>query len=173
MQFELSDKHWSKVEPFLRSRAGPKGGRPWADDRACFEGILWVLRSGARWKDLPKEFPSPATCWRRLHRWERESAWRTAWQAYLGELDAKGLIDWNEAFIDASFAPAKRGVSRLGKPAKERARSGWWWQTVRDYQLVSTLRARVLAKSLSPSERSRLYESLARIKADPGRSRSD
>ncbi|MBI1348855.1 transposase, partial [bacterium] len=38
-----------------------RGGRPPADDRRCFEGILWVLKSGARWKDLPREFPSPAT----------------------------------------------------------------------------------------------------------------
>jgi hypothetical protein len=58
---ELTDSQWEKIRPhppeFKRSR---RGGRPPADNRACFEGILWVLRSGARWKDLPEDFPSPA-----------------------------------------------------------------------------------------------------------------
>jgi Putative transposase of IS4/5 family (DUF4096) len=41
-------------------------GRPWASNRACFEGILWILQTGAAWQFLPDEFPSPSTCWRRL-----------------------------------------------------------------------------------------------------------
>ena len=44
-------------------------GRPSANDHKVFEGILWILRSGARWQDLPEEFPSPVTCWRRLWDW--------------------------------------------------------------------------------------------------------
>ena len=63
----LPDRQWKLVEPFIPKVAcNPRGGRPRADDRACLEGILWVLRSGARWKDLPERFPSPSTCWRRL-----------------------------------------------------------------------------------------------------------
>ena len=71
---ELTDEQWERVKPHLPpERRSRKGGRPRADDRACLEGVLWVLRSGARWKDLPKDqgFPSPPTCWRRLGRWER------------------------------------------------------------------------------------------------------
>ena len=64
---KLTDEQWKKIEPhipkFKRSR---KGGRKPIEDRRIFEGILWVLRSGARWKDLPKEYPSASTCWRRL-----------------------------------------------------------------------------------------------------------
>jgi transposase len=50
----LSDRQWEKIEPLLPP---PRGfGRPRAEDRAVLEGILWVLRSGARWRDLPKEY---------------------------------------------------------------------------------------------------------------------
>jgi len=62
----LTDAQWEKIRPLLPKRPKrPKGGRPRKDDRKVLEGILWILRSGARWCDLPEEFPSPATCWRR------------------------------------------------------------------------------------------------------------
>jgi transposase len=47
-----------------------KGGRPWIENRSALEGILWILRSGALWQDLPEEYPHPSTCWRRLRDWE-------------------------------------------------------------------------------------------------------
>jgi transposase len=63
----VTDEQWEKIKPFIPTRQrSSKGGRTPADDRACLEGILWVLRSGARWRDLPERYPSPSTCWRRL-----------------------------------------------------------------------------------------------------------
>jgi transposase len=60
----LTDAMWKKLEPLLPPLPkGKKGGRPWADNRRCLEGILWVLKTGARWRDLPEEFPSPSTGW--------------------------------------------------------------------------------------------------------------
>ena len=133
---ELTDKHWERIEPLLpaqpRSR---KGGRPRADDRACLEGVLWILRSGARWKDLPRDrgFPSPATCWRRLARWERGGVWLRLWQVFLDELDERGRLDWSECFADATFAPAKKGATASARPSVARARSSWWWSTARAF----------------------------------------
>jgi transposase len=66
-------------------------GRPWASNRACLEGILWVLQTGAAWRFLPEKYPSPATCWRRLKQWEAEDVWLDAWRALLGALDGEGL----------------------------------------------------------------------------------
>ena len=80
------------------------------------EGILWILRTGARWKDLPKRYPSPSTCWRRLRLWEDEGVWLDVWRKFLADLDEKSLLDWEEAFIDGSFAPAKKGALGLEKP---------------------------------------------------------
>lgn len=106
----LTDEQWEKIEPLLpRLQVGPRGGRPWAENRACLEGILWVLRTGARWKDLPDEYPSPSTCWRRLQRWEGDGTWVRAWRGFLAALDSQGRLEWSEAFIDGSFVPAKKG----------------------------------------------------------------
>ena len=67
----LSDEKWTKIEPLLPARRTGRG-RPRADDREVLEGILWILRNGAPWKDLPDRFPLPSTCWRRLKKWEEQ-----------------------------------------------------------------------------------------------------
>jgi transposase len=68
---ELSDEQWEKISPLLpEAQASPWGGPQPIPNRPCFEGILWILRTGARWKDVPKRYPSPSTCWRRLREWE-------------------------------------------------------------------------------------------------------
>src|SRR6516165_6741220 len=97
----LTDEQWELIEPLLPApkRRRDKRGRPWAANRACFEGILWILYTGAAWRFLPDRFPSPATCWRRLQRWEREGVWLEAWRALLGALDEEGLIRWDETFL--------------------------------------------------------------------------
>ena len=59
----LTDEQWAKTEPPLPPLPPhPKGGRPWCDNRRVVEGILWILKTGARWRDLPDEYPSPSTC---------------------------------------------------------------------------------------------------------------
>jgi transposase len=125
----LSDGQWAKLEPLLpkeRSR-----GRPWADNRRVLEGILWVLRTGARWRDLPKEYPSASTCWRRLRQWEEQDVWLKIWRQFLSELDQQGRLDWSESFLDGSFAPAKKGAPASARPSGAKARSGWWWSTAK------------------------------------------
>src|ERR1700743_2877211 len=84
----VTDEQWEKIKPFLPKRkCSPRGGRPPADDRACLEGILWVLRSGARWRDLPERYPSYSTCRRRLLEWEEQGVWLKVWRGLLAELE--------------------------------------------------------------------------------------
>jgi transposase len=129
---ELTDEQWEKIAPVLpEPKPSPRGGPKPRPNRACFEGILWMLRTGARWKDLPPQYPSPSTCWRRLRDWEEQDVWLKAWRAFLAQLDAQGQLDWAEAFADGSFAPAKKGEPALGKRNAARARSGWWWSTAK------------------------------------------
>lgn len=128
----LSEKQWEKIKPHLpQPQRSCRGGRPPAENRACLEGILWVLRSGARWRDMPKDFPSASTCWRRLRDWEQQGLWLKIWRTFLGELDEKGRIDWDETFADGSFAPAKKGAHASASAPAERVRSGWWWSTAK------------------------------------------
>ena len=136
----ITDEQWEKIKPFLpQRRLSPRGGRPPADDRACLEGILWVLRSGARWRDLPERYPSPSTCWRRLVEWEGEDVLVTIWQAFLDTLDERGLLDWDEVFVDASFSPAKKGATASAKPSVARERSWWWWAATKAFLWHSPL----------------------------------
>lgn len=107
MRHELSDVQWKVIEPLLPP---PKRmGRPRADDRKTVEGILWVLRTGARWQDVPREYGSPTTCWRRLKEWEEAGVWESIWRAILASLEAQQKLDWAQAFLDGSFVPAKKG----------------------------------------------------------------
>ena len=123
----LTDAQWEKIRPLLpKRRKRPHGGRPPADDRKVLEGILWILRSGARWCDLPVEFPSPSTCWRRLRDWEEQEVWLEIWRTFLSELNERQQLKWSESFMDGSFAPAKKGATESEKPSGVRGRSGWW-----------------------------------------------
>ena len=134
LEILLSDEQWKRVKPFLpQVKPSKRGGRPRADDRACFEGILWVLRSGARWKDLPDRFPSPSTCWRRLNEWADAGILVEIWHAFLDKLDEQGLLNWEEIFVDASFSPAKKGATTWEKPSVERVQSGWWWLMAKEF----------------------------------------
>ena len=145
---EVSDEQWEKIKPHLpRRKPSRKGGRPPADDRACWEGILWVLRSGARWRDLPDRFPSPSTCWRRLTEWEAEGVLEKIWHTFLDTLDERGLIDWDEVFVDGTFSPAKKGATASEKPNAERVQSWWWWRMVREFRWHALPRLLVLQRS--------------------------
>jgi transposase len=130
----LTEAQWQKVEPLLPKPKRRTRGRPPKNNRQVFEGILWILRTGARWRDLPTDFGvSSSVCWKRLRRWEEQGVWLRMWRAFLSELDQRGKLDWQESFLDGSFAPAKKGATELAKPSAARARSGWWWSTARAF----------------------------------------
>ena len=125
----MTDAIWERMKPLLPE---PNSfGRPRSADRDVLEGILWVLRTGARWKDIPKHLPSSSTCWRRLRDWEEDEVWDNLWRAFIFQLDQQGLLDWQECFMDGSFAPAKKGGSASEKPRRAKEQSGWWWRTAR------------------------------------------
>jgi transposase len=114
--WRVSDRLWAEVEPLVPKveRRFRYPGRKRADDRACLEGILYVLRYGIPWRALPRieGFPSGQTCWRRLDEWERAGVWSKLMcrlQARLGESEQ---IDWSRAIVDASLVDAKRGARR-------------------------------------------------------------
>jgi len=90
-------------------------GRPWKPRRSGLDGILWVLRTGAPWADLPERYPSYQTCHRRFQQWVRSGVMRGVLEALALALKIRGALDVEEAFIDGSFAPAKKGAPRLGR----------------------------------------------------------
>ena len=80
-----------------------------------FNGILWILRTGAPWADLPDRYPSYQTCHRRFQQWVRSGVLRSIIEILAQGLLDEGYLDLQEAFIDGSFAPAKQGGALVGK----------------------------------------------------------
>ena len=118
---------WAFIQPLLPSPA--RTGRPRADDRRTIEGILYVLITGCRWQDLPREYGAPTTVWRRLKWWGEAGIWERIWRAALAALDVQGKLDWTMAFLDGSFAPAKKGGDKVGLTKKGK---GTKWMLVID-----------------------------------------
>ncbi len=118
---ELTDEQWESLAPLLPPRR-PRG-RPRADDRKTLNGILYVLRTGCRWEDVPREYGPPTTCLRRLKAWEEDGTWEKVWRGLLTLLDERKNLEWDRAFLDGSFIPAKKGDARSGRPSGARAPS--------------------------------------------------
>jgi transposase len=131
----VPDALWDRVRPLLPRRAlRSMGGRPPAEDRACLRGILFVLRTGIQWEDLPREAfgVSGMTCWRRLRDWHAAGVWAALHQQLLNELGIHGAIDWTRAAIDAATVRAfKRGRSRARtrRTAEKPAANTTWSST--------------------------------------------
>jgi transposase len=126
-RIHLTDAQWAFIRPHLPPPA--RTGRPRADDRRTLDGILYVLITGCRWQDLPHAYGAPTTVWRRLKRWGEEGVWERIWRAALAALDQRGKLDWSMAFLDGSFAPAKKGGDRVGLTRKGK---GTKWMLVID-----------------------------------------
>src|ERR1700683_472956 len=93
-RYELSDRQWSRVAPLLSPRSQRrKAGRPPCDHRAVLNGILWVLHTGAPWRDLPERYGPWETVFARFNRWRRDGAWSRLATPLLDELNNAGLID--------------------------------------------------------------------------------
>lgn len=128
---DLTDAQWAVIGPLLpKPRVRKDGrGRPWRDSRDVLNGILWVLRTGAPWKDVPDRYPPYQTCHRRFQAWNRTGAMQDALRALAQDLEERGGIDVSECFIDATFAPAKKGAAEWGKPSGGKGPRSWQWQT--------------------------------------------
>lgn len=130
---DLTDEQWEAIKRHVpgRERKGTtaKGGRPWRDPRDVLNGILWILRTGAPWADMPARYPPYQTCHRRFQKWNDEGVVVTILRAIAEDLRKRGKLDLTEAFIDGSHAGAKRGVLQLGSLDAARRPRSWQWQT--------------------------------------------
>ena len=111
----VDDALWERVEPLLPvvQRRYRYPGRKRIADRRALTGILFVLKTGIAWEDLPAEMGcgSGMTCWRRLRDWNHAGVWDRLHQVLLDELHEAGEIDWSRAVADSSHVRAKGGAS--------------------------------------------------------------
>ena len=112
-RWELTEEQWILVEPVLRpARREDNRGRPWHETRAVLNGVLWVLGTGAQWRELPEKYPPFQTCHRRFQQWIRTGKLEEALRLLARLLYEQGKLNLEEAFVDATFAGAKKGASR-------------------------------------------------------------
>jgi len=128
---DLTDAQWRRLEPLLpKPRLRKDGrGRPWRHPRDVLNGILWVMRTGAPWHDLPSRYPPYQTCHRRFQFWARSGTLHRVLSLLARELAAAGGFDFSEAFIDATFAGAKKGAPASASPGRGKGRRLWRSQT--------------------------------------------
>lgn len=125
-RYELSDRQWARVAPLLSPRSqGRKAGRPPCDCRAVVNGILWVLHTGAPWRDLPERYGPWETVFTRFTRWRRDGTWSRLATALLDELDDKGLIDHELWCIDGTVIRASRAAAGAEKKGGALKAAGW------------------------------------------------
>jgi len=130
---------WEAAQPLLPPEpCTTHGGPPRVPHRAALAGILYVLRHGLRWRDLPRELGcgSGSTCWRRLRQWQELGVWRRVHQVilnWLGDLDA---IDWSRASLDSISIRAKRGGEHTGPNPTDRGKAGSKYHVLVDRQGV-------------------------------------
>src|SRR6266545_2412386 len=125
----LPDELWELVRPLLpepKPRRFRYPGRKPITDRQALTGILFVLKTGIPWEDLPAEMGCGCgmSCWRRLRDWQRAGVWYALHQLLLSKLDNAGKIDWSRAVVDATFARAFGGAGGSGPNPTDRGRPG-------------------------------------------------
>jgi transposase len=143
---DLTDEQWSVLEPLIPEppRRADGRGRPWQPAREVLNGILWILRTGAPWKDMPERYPSYQTCHRRFQQWQREGVMDRILWMLAQDLKERGDLDLSECFIDGTFVVAKKGALGWARPSGAKVRSSWQWQTALVF--LSPYASRVLAR---------------------------
>jgi transposase len=145
---DITDEQWELVRPSIPEpetlQPGPKGGRPYRDPRDVLNAVLWILRTGAPWADLPGRYPPYQTCHRRFQQWVKSGVLEKLLRALAEDLRSRGKLDLTEAYVDGSHAGAKRGVLLLGSLAAARRPRSWQWQTAMAF--LSPLGLRVVSE---------------------------
>lgn len=119
--WRVDDALWALLEPVLKSdKPRKKPGRPRRDDRAIFDGLIWLARTGAQWSQLPRAFGPKSTVHERFSEWVATGALDRAWAVLLREYDAEIGLDgeWQAAdgcIVKAPFGK-KGALARRRRP---------------------------------------------------------
>ncbi len=138
---DLTDEQWAVLEPLIpkpRVRADGRG-RPWRDPRDVLNGVLWILKTGAHWADLPRRFPPYQTCHRRYQSWVRAGVLERVLHALAEDCRDRGKLDLSECFVDGTFVIAKKGDAGWASPSGAKVARSWQWQTALVFLSPSTL----------------------------------
>ena len=125
-RYELTDEQWEFICDLLPSNKGERGC-PWKDHRTILNAILWVLRTGAPWRDLPERYGPWQTVYDRFRRWQREGLFDRILERLQIRLDAEGKIDWDLWCVDGSSIRASRAAAGGGKKGANKSPKTTLW----------------------------------------------
>lgn len=156
---DITNEQWALVAPIITlPKREQRRGRPRINDRPILDGILWILRTGAPWKDLPDRYPPYQTCHRRFSEWSGREIFAEILAVLAQDMEQRGKIKLEECFIDGTFSSAKKGALLLAKLSAARERRSWQSLTKRVFQ--SPLVWILLLRTKSPWWRKRLNKNL-------------
>jgi transposase len=119
--WRVDDDLWALLAPILKSEKDrKKPGRPRRDDRAIFDGLIWLARTGAQWSQLPRELGPKSTVHERFTEWTTSGALERAWAALLRAYDGEVGLDWTWLAADGCLVKAPFG--KKGEPARRKPR---------------------------------------------------
>ena len=114
-RYELSDAQWARIEPLLPDRFHDgEAGHPFHDHRPLVNAILWILHSGAPWRDLPERYRPWEAAYGRFNTWREDGSWNRIVTSLLDQLDDQGRIDHDLWCIDGSALASPRTRSSPG-----------------------------------------------------------
>jgi transposase len=104
----IDDAAWDRIKGYFPDEKPDKPGRPWKSHRVVLSAILWILVTGAAWRDLPTSFGPWSSIYNRFRRWTRDGFWQSIWDKLLDELELEGKIDNDLWSVDGSNVRAHR-----------------------------------------------------------------
>jgi transposase len=116
---ELTNQRWERLQPLLPAQK-PNTGRPAHDHRTILNGILWILRTGAPWRDLPERYGPWQTVASRFYRWQRAGIWQRIFDALKQQADAVGQLNWLLHFVDGTVIRAHQHAAGAKKGLRKR-----------------------------------------------------
>lgn len=119
---DLSERQWRQLEPHLPGN--PHRGHTYVDHRRVLNGILWRLKTGAPWRDVPARYGPWQTCYDRFVRWSRNGTWQRILTLLQAKADASGQIDWEGAALDSAHVKAHRSATGARKTAAQAEKRG-------------------------------------------------
>lgn len=121
---DLSDAQWELVKGLMPGQR--RGGR-WNDHRTTLDGMLWVLRTGAPWRDLPERYGPWKSVYHRFNAWRKDGTFDRILRALRIRLDKQGKIDWDLWCVDGSSVRASRAAAGAGKKGAKASRKTTHW----------------------------------------------
>lgn len=147
---DLTDEQWAVVAPLIirPPRRHDGRGRPRRDDRPILNAVLWILRTGAAWPDLPARYPPYTSCHHRFLEWLDNGTLERILSELARDIKERGQMDLSECFFDGTLVVARKGAAVWERPSEAKIRRSWQLQTA--LLLLSPATLSLLTRIKSP-----------------------